>query len=359
MAANKEELKQLNMGSHKYSELDMADEINLFDLWLVIEKRRYIFYVVFIVCVLLGLSYAFVKPDKYEFSTSIEIGTKIQGAGYVSIESPVSVLDKIKKVYIPLAISKYINGNSGTDYIPNVSADLGKGSSIVNIKIKAADDHQAVSFLLLEEIADSIRKDHQRMFLVERKEIELVRNKINNQISKLKEEGELLKAQNIRLKEKSKLIEKQIKNIKKLISDSEPAKKEAMRRADTEGQALAIMMIDNDLRQANQILAKLQEGLYITIEDEKDMLVNKMAENIRLQSEQQDQLSKIETQLVNMLETRAIVKPMKSIKPVGQSKKLIVLLSVFAGLFISLFVMFGFEFIEKARNYAAEKNQSV
>ncbi|MDH5766512.1 MAG: Wzz/FepE/Etk N-terminal domain-containing protein [Gammaproteobacteria bacterium] len=367
MAVNKEvrtgaeesQVKQFNTMPMAYFESSREDEINLLDLWCVLVKRKNILFSVFLLCLLMGLSYALLKPRIFEFSTAIEIGTKIQGAEFISIEEPVTVLEKINRVYIPVAISQYMDKDPETRGAPDIKSGLGKGSSIINLYVRGKEDDQPDYFGILNNIAASVITDHQRISSIERKEIELTRNRVNNSIIKLKEQGELFKAQNLRLNEKIKLLEKRIKNIQQLIADSEKAKKEAVRKASTEGKALALMIMDNDLRKANQILAELQEELYITIENQRDVLANNLAENERNQSEQQDNLVKIDIQLANLLETRAIVEPMKSYEPVGQGKKIIVLVSMIVGVFLGLFLVFIIEFLDKARQYAADKSESV
>ncbi|MDH5474028.1 MAG: Wzz/FepE/Etk N-terminal domain-containing protein [Gammaproteobacteria bacterium] len=357
MTVNNEELKQLKTMPVAYYAADSNDEISLLDLWLVLIKRKNVFLGVLIVFVLSGLFFAVLKPDTYGFSTSIEIGTKIQAGDFEYIESPASVFEKINKVYIPLIISKMLTKYPDLDRNMIIDASLGKGSAIISLNVKGREDDQSVYFEILANVAKSIAQDHQRIFLIERKEIELQKNKINNQISALKEKAELYKAQQLRLNEKAQLVKERIENIKGLIADSERAKQEALRKSNTEGKALAMMMMDNDLRQANKILADLQEELHIAIENKRDLLVNDLAENLRLQSEQQDQLTKLEIQLDNLLETRAIGEPMRSVRPVGSSKKIVVLISIVVGAFIALFMVFILEFLEKVRNYKAEKNQ--
>ena len=352
-------MKNINTVPLAYYESHQDDEINLLDLWLVLTKRKFLFLCVLIVCSLLGLSYALSQPNVYDFSTSIEIGSKLEDRRFVQIETAASVLDKINRVYIPLALSNDLKTSPENQVKPEITASIGKGSSIVSLNIKGQEDHQMMYFALLNSVTTSIKKDHQRISLVERKDVELEKNKISDQVFKIKEQGGLLHAQNKRLNEKSRLLEKRIKNLKKLIADSEQTKQEAMRKSNTEGKALALMMIDNDLRQANMMLAEMEEEFYIAINNDRDVIANKITDNIRLQAEAKNQLAKFEIRLANLLETRAVLEPMKSIKTTGKSKKLIVLVSIFAGFFLALFSVFVFEFLEKARNYAADKSQSI
>ena len=49
------------------------DEISLIDLWLVLVRRKLIILSVFFLCLVLGIVYAFTRPDRYEYRTGIEL----------------------------------------------------------------------------------------------------------------------------------------------------------------------------------------------------------------------------------------------------------------------------------------------
>ena len=256
-------------------------------------------------------------------------------------------------------MAEYIEKSPSIGGLPDIKVSLGKDSSIINLNITGQSDYQAIYFDLLNGVINSIKKDHQRMFSVERNELEFSRNQVNSVMLQLKEQNTQLVAKRERLTEKAKLLAARVINTKKLIADAEKNKQQTMSNANSEGKALILMMVENDLRQTSNLLADLEIQLHIDLDNESDVLSNQITQNSRTQKEQQDQLARIQMQLDNLKETSAFIGPTKSIESIGKSSKLIVLVSVFVGLFMALFLVFIAEFIEKARHYAAEKNQSV
>ena len=367
MAVNQEVNKLENTGNLKnintvplaYYESPQDDEINLLDLWCVLVKRKTLFIVVLLLCVMLGLGYAMTRPQLFDFYTVIEIGSKFNNQEITHIEQPSSVIGKINGGYIPLIMADYMEKNSSVERVPDIKVNLGKDSSIINLNITGQSDYQTVYFDLLNGVINSIKKDHQRMLSVERNELEFSMNQVNSLIFQLKEKNIQLVAQKERLVDKAKLLTTRVMNTKRLISDADKNKQQAINNPSNEGKALVIMMMENDLRQANNLLADLEMQLHIDLDNQRGVLSNQITQNLRNQKAQQDQLARIQIQLDNLKETSAFIGPAKSIKPVGKSSKLIVLVFVITGLFMAIFMVFIAEFLEKARHYAAEKNQTV
>ena len=67
---------------------------------------------------------------------------------------------------------------------------------------------------------------------------------------------------------------------------------------------------------------------------------------------QQNLIEVYSSQLANLRETLEILPPMKSIEPTGTSKKLIIIISAFAGVFLAVFSAFFAEFIAKIKEKA-------
>ena len=73
-------------------------------------------------------------------------------------------------------------------------------------------------------------------------------------------------------------------------------------------------------------------------------------------STQQNLIELYSSQLANLRKTREILPPMKSIEPTGTSRKLIVIISAFAGVFLGVFSAFFAEFVAKIRE-ASRQNK--
>lgn len=375
--------------------MDRDDEISLIDLWLVLARRKWIILLVMSVSVLLALFYVMNKPDVYRYFASLEIGAMPNGDERVFLEQPQSVLAKLEQSYIPEVLSKYTS--EGGDY--KIEASLGKGTHIITVEGKATEDEGDLYQQMITEIISKIYLDHQRISGLHKKEIDLAKSRAQNQLTELKDNAvlllsqekitksraqnqlmelkdneALLQSQQKRIEKKVQLLQQHIADIKRSLENAEQTRQQAAKNVTTEGKALALLMMDNDIRSRADRLAGLEEELTISINNERELLGNQLLENKRKQNEvleqldkldiQQtnlimenkrkqtetlEQLDKLDIQQANLLETRALSSPMQSFKPVGTSKMVILAAALFAGLFLGVFAAFFAEFLHKVR----------
>jgi hypothetical protein len=84
-----------NSYSHSREDQDRyQDEISLVDLAVTFIRRRHVFYVVFLLCTLGGLTYAFFAPDKYEYEyvSLVQVAQKAAVASGQNDELPIATL---------------------------------------------------------------------------------------------------------------------------------------------------------------------------------------------------------------------------------------------------------------------------
>lgn len=270
-----ENMKQLRAVPVAYYKANPDDEINLLDLWLVLVKRKKLFYICVLCVSLLGALYALIRPSVYNFSAVLEIGNRIQGHEYIPLEDPASVLEKINQVYIPMIGIQYLKNSPDEENVPEINASLAKGTSVIKLNIKGIEERKEMYFYLIKQLVIAVSDDHKRMIDGLRQSLIASKDSLLNQINKIEQQT------NLTIEERSSL--------------------------------------------------------------KKDLL---------------SELKLTEIQLANIRETRATTEPLQSIEPVGKSKKLIVAVFVVAGFFIALFAVFIAEFLEKARLYQVEKEQS-
>ena len=124
LKAARNEPRVLHGGPAPY-EMPPNDEISLVDLWRALVAQRQLILVVVALCLTAGVSYALLKPVKYRFMASIEIGqlpgTDPTSAGPAPIDPPDTVLAKLTEGYIPKALRTY-RQEMDTDVIPDVTA---------------------------------------------------------------------------------------------------------------------------------------------------------------------------------------------------------------------------------------------
>ena len=82
-------------------------ELSLVDLLLIVTEHRRVFFVVMALAAAAGTALAFLQPARYTYSASIEIGSKLEGDRRTTIESPSTVLAKLRETYVPMVIQRH------------------------------------------------------------------------------------------------------------------------------------------------------------------------------------------------------------------------------------------------------------
>jgi len=345
-ASNELELDKRNL---QYVVMDSRaeDEISLVDLWLVLVKRKNVFFFIFLISLVTGLLYAFFKPLAYEFSTSIEIGLRSEG---VAIESTQSVLAKLQEAYIPLVLASYNADSSAKTKVTGIKSSVTKGSDIIRLSIAGRENNEEIYKSLLNEVVEKITTDHKRVSSLVKNDLLLGIKKQENISSKLANEFVLMQSQMKRLDKKEQLLNKRIEKLSDFVGSNEKLRLNAFKSKNDQNTTLVLMMLDNELRSGRELLAELEDQSYLSLANEREVLRNRMSVNEKKQLENEQIVDKDKAQLANMLETRAIVEPLKSQKSVGMSNKLILILFLVVGFMVSLIAVFVIEFLEKVKS---------
>jgi len=326
------------------------DEISPIDLWLVLVKRKNVFFFIVLFSLLAGLFYAFSRPIVYEFSTSIEIGTQsVDGRSEVPIESTQSVLAKLKEAYIPLVLASYNAAAPEKTKIIEIESSVAKDSDIIRLSVVGHENNEEIYKSLLNQVVKKITTDHARVSSLVKNDLLLDAEQQENVGVQLANEFLLMQSQMKRLDKKEQLLNKRIKNLSDFVLSNEKLRLNASKRKGDQNTTLVLMMLDNELRSGRELLAELEDQSYLSLADEREKLRNKMSVNEKKQLENEQLVKKHKAQLTNMLETRAIVEPLKSSSPVGISNKLLLLFFGVAGFMSSLIAVFVVEFLEKVK----------
>ncbi len=346
----KEDIKNERMYNNR-------NEISLIDLWFILCRRRMIVVTIFCVFLLLGVVTAFIMPDKYTYTTSIEIGYTIDKEREL-IDSPEELLAKIKESYIPLILHEYAE-LSGDNNIYHISARVPAGSNIIVLESKGPEDVSAIYLELQNKIVAKVVDDHRGVIEVARLGLNVERKKVQLKLSELRDRAKLFIKKAERLDESAALLVKQIQEVNQLIALAEKNRMQAVSEVEGALDAMALMVLDNEIQQNRVRLAAFEERLYITLPNQRDDLKAKLEDNKRAQARQSQLIDEIDIRLSNARETKAIVSPMKSLNPVGTSKKVIVVLSAILGILIGVFAAFFVEFVSGVRSQLKNDNEST
>jgi len=330
---------------------DYSDnEISLMDLVDMLVKRKVLFLSVILMVAFIGVFYALNKPVIYSYFVSVEIGKEFSKGR--PLENVGILLNKINGSYIPKESKKFLDKYSTQKVMLSVTASRKNGTDLVFIESKDVLENQSINFEFINNLVDVIVADHQEISTIYRKELELSKAQISNTVKSLKDEEQLLMSRKIRLKDKESFLKKRQLLIEKSLAESKAKRQVVTKKSNTEIKAWSLLMIDNDLRTSRERLLSLEEQLNIGLKEENESLENKIAENIRFQFEQGSKLDIIQLKLDELLDTRALSEPMKSISPVGKSKTFFIVLFLVAGVFVSIVMVMIAEFASKVRNKA-------
>ena len=328
---------------------DPQDEISLVDLALVVWRHRRAALAMLLAVIVAGVAVALLTPKKYTYSTTIEIGSRVEDGRIAPVEAPDTVLAKLRESYIPQARRRYLEAHPGIEKRFAVEARVPKGSQLVVLESTAPAEDGAAYRQIQEQAVQALVADHGRVFEGQRQSLVLAKQRAESGLQALVDEEALIKGRIERLETSEQWIQQQIADTQRLIEDATANRSRAVAEARDEARAMTLLMLANEVRANRARLADLQRQLQIGLVDEQDTLQNALQKNQRDQTQQQAEVQRLEQQLRNLRETRAVVLGMQSLEPVGISRALMVLLSILLGGLLALLVPLVLEFLGRVR----------
>ena len=386
------------------------DSINLIDLWLELAKHRAVIFGSIAIALIVGLLVAFLLPQKYSYSTTIEIGSTLEenGAGGTVrlIDKSETVLAKIKESYIPQMQREFRTAHPTNESLYKIDVRAPKNSLLIVLEAKGTENNNAIYLDHLQGITDKLVHDHQRvmniyqgrlnnklalakikldelsdprMLAVPRQELESTLANSQKQLIDLQDQTKLIKSRHLRLDDIDALLKQQINDLEAQIKSAFSQRQKAIGNMKNESAAMAMLLIDNEIQQNRLHLAKLQERLQVSQQNLRQELEEKIAANRRQQNvqdkvisknqseinrlatgneraqqRQKQEITKLETLLNNIQPTRAVTSPMQSLQPTGPSKSIIIILALILGLLLGIFAAFFASFLSKVKLQAAQ-----
>lgn len=156
-----QELKPVYINQADY---ESDDQINLIDLALILVRRKTMIVGIFIFTVVLGIISSIILPQKYTFSTSLEIGSQIINGLVNPFESPETLLAKLQHSFIPKALNEHYKSSPDDSNKYKIKAKVPKDSSIIVLEIKGAEGKAEVLSHLLQNITQKAIIDHNRIY---------------------------------------------------------------------------------------------------------------------------------------------------------------------------------------------------
>jgi uncharacterized protein involved in exopolysaccharide biosynthesis len=327
------------------------DEISLVDLWLMLLRHKRLIATVFTAVVAIGIVLAFLAPRTYTYTTTIQIARN----GNDLLEQPETLLAKLNESYIPFVLQQNFDAQPA-ETRPKIEANIPKDSRIIVMASEGAVSDHALHFKLHDQLMQRLAQDHDPEIDIIKLTMESNLNRIRNQLDKLKDDALSLQAQEKRLDEQESLLKDQLKDMRKLIDSSESNRSKAIKEVEGEAKAMTLLLIDTETKKYMDREAEIKERLLIGMSAERDNLKNTLADNLRRQTELQENLQEAQAKIVNIRYTRPIVPTLRSLEPHGTGKSAIVTLSGILGLMLGIFTAFLAEFRLKVRDKLNEQH---
>lgn len=331
------------------------DEISLVDLWLVLAKRKKLIAKVFVGFIFIALALAFIKKDKFEFTTTIEIGqigSVSEGKeSYQLVESITSVKAKLENSYLPSAQASYFSGDQDASQF-KISVEAPKNAQMLIVKSKgaesAAEQHKklhnnAINPLLADlnrkvlsskqRLESQLEKAKQELSQLEspvmmrllvseydskiNQEIDVVDRlksdvywqpeikKLESNISRAKidyqatvNKGNALVEQRKHLDELEKLLVQQLNSLNQQIKEAQRVRAKATGGVNNESSAMTLLLLDSEMQRLIARQSKLEERIYIEHKNKIIELENAISANKDKQKDQQIKILEAEAELV-------------------------------------------------------------
>lgn len=277
----------------QFTEGPYDNEISLFDLWLVIARRKWLVISIIILSFSLGLIYAAFKPVRYQYKTGIDLARLPERSN----------CSEAFKLVLP---KKYTIDSLENTIIPEERKVL-FGKNTQNPKVQILDQKDTYSITLAttarQEEAEKAEKLHKAAAVVLIKEHDHILQKL------LSVKINPLKARAVVLREQIAATNDQLKTLfKKFNSESE-------NEIRTMFYAQQIGDLRRELAEARLLLVDAESSAQSLVEVSQGTTLSYLA--------------------------------LRSKSPVGLGKSLIIVLSIVLGIMVGVFVAFLFEFVQK------------
>jgi Chain length determinant protein len=317
-------------------------------------------------------------------------GIEKQSAMYLEIiNSIVGYIQKDHQPQIDITRSEYELSLQKEMMIMSVLKD----PLTLKLKKKKLESDLLRSSIQMKNLKDS------RLVQVLKQDLVMQRKGHTNKLASLTDNYKRLSSELGRLSKVDSLLEKRISELTNTINNELKNRDFTARSISTGPEAMTVLLLDNQIQTNRNQLASLEERLNIKQQKLREKLDNQIKENIRLQDYhqklaedisnklqkmdidnsqlqqktavklsglqlgldklqlehknsilmQQQKIDEIAIRLKGLRDTQTLTAPMQSLKSVGAGKILIVIISLFAGLFVGIFSVFFLEFLSKAK----------
>jgi len=287
------------------------DEIELFELFVVLWKRKRIIFAITIVATVAAVIISSILPKIYYVDAIIQPGKDTDDK---SVISPQEIVETIDSGVYDIKIAESLTIPIGQ--IPTLKASVPKGTDMVKISLNSSEPQLAKKIIseLLNIISTAIQKEQ------------------DLSIQKIKSKMEAVILNHKMLEESVSQAKKQAAESKLKIDDLKKKKFEAL--INNNGDALTLLLYINEIRNSQ---------VYFNELNDKVAELENSYQNISLRLEQ------FRLNLEDIKGTVIRKEPTILEKPIKPNKKLIVATTFVGSFMVAVMLAFLFEFVSRLR----------
>lgn len=360
-------------------------EISLFDVWNVLVRRRWIVFAVVALAAALSAVLALSRTPTYRLSQTIEVGevesplvpespaplagaaqSQSSGSGGVTIqldrpsrpprteifEPPGLVAAELENVHVPAARAALAeNDAQAAGLRAPVSAQAVSNTQLVRMTARVPASQVAAYERVMAEAADRLVQAHAEAERTARREFQDALLSARNAKAEIQDRLDARRSELDRFETREDLLAEQIRDLQDLLARAEAARRDAVAAQPDASEAVAAMLVANELREARQDLAALRERREVELPAQRAELRNEIAGLERRLEVAKGRVEQLKARMDDYTRTRVVSPVARSGPDLGTPWPVIVALGCILGLVAGILAAFFAEFAAAARKY--------
>jgi chromosome segregation ATPase len=219
----------------------------------------------------------------------------------------------------------------------------------VSAEVPAA--HVGAYEQLMTDAAERLVAAHDEAEKLTRRRFQNAITKAENKAAGLRDRLAARRSALERLDVKRSLIEQQIQDLEKVVARTDAARLDAVDGRPDVTQAMSVLMVANELRQARRELNALRERRQVELPAERAELKNEVAALERELEVAKGEAAALETGMEEFEGTRVVASPQRSGGPTGTPWPVIIALGAILGGIAGVLAAFFAEFVAAAKTH--------
>lgn len=283
---------------------------------------------VFLGCVGLALALALLIPKKYNYSTTIQIGTQVVGDKLQSIEPPDSAAKKIENGFLPQIVQQQAQeaGINPKGLSFNVSSPPKTNLVVISGNASVKLSH---AFISVEKAAA------QALINSELPLTKVMRAKLESELADAQSSVQELEDPKYK-----QLLQSQIASLETFKKQAQQQQLESNRHVHSANDALSSLLLGKQVQQAEKDLATLQQTLQVNLPGQIASAKAKV--------------SSVKAEIDNLQASEIVAGPLKSVEATGLPRSIIAILGAVIGVILAILAAASVNYISAVRSRIKE-----